>query len=338
MQNKTHSLLWIIASTVAFIASLGAIYAALVFLLFRKLLRSHRETGERNMESVARAAVAPITDADVPAVADFLHSHLNSRVAVPTWIAAMSPPWRLAGPNHGFMLLDGSRVVGAHLAFYSERTIAGRTERFCNLAGWSVLPAYRLHSVRLLNALLAQDGYHFTDLSPTGGVISLNARLRFRSLDTSGALIPHLPWPTLPRKTKISADPGVIESSLTELDLKLYRDHLQAVAARHLVIVRGSDSCYVMYREIRAGTLPVFATILYVSNPALFCRTTRPFARYLLIHRRLLATLAELRTVRYRPRGSLMLPSPLPPKMYRSSSLEPEQVDDLYSELACMPW
>ena len=282
--------------------------------------------------------LAPITDADVAAVADFLHANLNNRVPPPTWVYAMSAPWKAEGPNHGFMLRDGQRVVGVYLAFYSERTVAGRAERFCNLASWCVLPDFRAHSMRLLKALLAQDGYHFTDLSPTGNVIPLNARLKFRFLDTSAALMPNLPWPTLPRRTKISADPDVIASTLAGAELELYRDHAQAAAARHLVLIRGGDSCYVMFREVRAGTLPVFATILHVSNPELFRRAAGPLTRYLLVRHRLLATLAELRTVRYRPRLSLMLSSPLPPKMYRSASLEPAQVDDLYSELACIPW
>ena len=282
--------------------------------------------------------LAPITDTGAPAVAAFLHAHLNDRVPLPTWVAAMSAPWRAEAPNHGFMLRDGRRIVGAQLAFYSERTIAGRTERFCNLAGLCVLPAFRTHSVRLLTALLAQEGYHFTDLSPTGNVIPLNARLKFRFLDTSAAFMPNLPWPTVPNRTRISADPDVIASTLTGAELELYRDHAQAAAARHLVLSRGGDSCYVMFREVRAGVLPVFATILYVSNPELFRRAAGRLARYLLVHHRLLATLAELRTVGYRPRLSFMLRAPLPPKMYRSATLDPGQVDDLYSELACVPW
>jgi hypothetical protein len=282
--------------------------------------------------------VEPITGADVPAVAEFLHAHLNSRVPRSIWSIGMSVPWRVDAPNHGFMLRDGQRIVGVHLAFYSERTITGRTERFCNLAGFCVLPEFRIHSARLLDALLRQGGYHFTDLSPTGNVIRLNVRLKFRFLDTSAAFMPHLPWPTVPRRTKISANPDVIANTLTGAELELYRDHAKAIAARHLVLIRGNDSCYVMFREVRAGTLPVFAMILHVSNPELFRRTAGPFTRYLLIRHRLLATLAELRTVRYRPRLSLLLSSQLPPKMFRSASLEPSQVDDLYSELVCMPW
>ena len=109
------------------------------------------------------------------------------------------------------MLLDGDAVVGAHLAFYSERTIAGRRERFCNLGAWCVLPDYRFHALRLLKALLAQDGYHFTDLSPSGNVVGLNTRLGFRFLDTTTAVVPNLPWPSRPGRDTISADPALIE-------------------------------------------------------------------------------------------------------------------------------
>jgi hypothetical protein len=281
--------------------------------------------------------LAPITGLNVTAAADFLHANLNSRVSPSVWTHAMAVPWKVEAPNCGFMLRDGDRVVGVHLAFYSERVLAGQAERFCNLGAWCVLPEFRLHSLRLLRALLAQDGYHFTDLSPSGTVVPINTRLAFQSLDTSTALVPNLPWPTLGRRTRISADPDVIESVLTGADAELYRDHAHAAAARHLVLIRGNDSCYVMFRNVSRKNLPVFAAILYVSNPGLFQRAILPLARHLLIHHHVLATLAELRIVGYRPRPSLMLPSPRP-KMYRSPRLEPEQIDDLYSELVCVPW
>lgn len=281
--------------------------------------------------------LAPVTNADAAAVADFLHANLNARVPASAWRRAMSVPWKVEAPNHGFMLRDGERIVGAHLAFYSERPVAGRMERFCNLGAWCVLPDFRFHSVRLLKALLAQDGYHFTDLSPSGNVVPLNARLNFQPLDTSTALVPNLPWPWLPWRTRISADPNVIESTLAGAELELYRDHMHAAAARHLVLIRGHESCYVMFRKVRRKDLPIFAAVLYVSNPGLFHRAAAPFTRHLLLRHGTLATLAELRIVGKQPRLSRMLRSPRP-KMYRSSGLAATQIDDLYSELVCLPW
>jgi hypothetical protein len=303
--------------------------------------------------------ISPIADVDLDAAASFLHRNLNNRLSVPEWRSAMSASWKADAPNYGFMLRDGQQVVGVYLAFYSERTVAGRTERFCNLASWAVHKDFRIHSVRLLKALLAQDGYHFTDLAPTGNVISLDARMKFRFLDTSAVVIPNLPWPTVPRRTRISAAPEVIESVLTGAELELYRDHAQAAAACHLVLTRGGDSCYVMFRRRWWRSLPFFAAILHVSNPELFRRAAGPLARYLLVHHRALVTVAELRTVGRRPRLSFRLPQPealpgkdasrlsrtyarkyygtIPPKMFRSATLEPGQVDDLYSELVCVP-
>jgi hypothetical protein len=280
------------------------------------------------------AELAAITDADVAAVASFLHANLNP--AVP-WARAMTAPWKADGPNHGFMLRDGPTVTGAYLAFYSERFVGGRMERFCNLAAWCVKPEYRVHSVRLLTALLAQDGYHFTDLSPSGSVVPLNTRLKFRQLDTSTALVPNLPAAAAPSRTRVSEDPDVIEARLAGPELDIYRDHAQAAAARHLVLIRGQACCYVMFRKVRRKGLPLFAAILHVSDSEVFCRSTAALSRHLLLRHGVLATLAELRIVGRRPRPSVMLPAPRP-KMYRSPSLAPGQIDDLYSELACVPW
>ena len=277
--------------------------------------------------------VTPITDADVPAVAAFLHSNLNDRVPWDRVIASAS--WKVEAPNHGFMLRDGQRVVGTQLAFYSERLIAGRAERFCNISSWCVLPEYRFHSLRVHKAVLAQDGYHVTSFTPSKNVVPIHVRFKFRSLDTSAVLIPNLPWPSRPGQTKISADPDVIESTLAGTELELYRDHAQALAAHHVVLIQDQASCYVMYREMRQKGIR-FAAILHVGNPELFRRAVIPLTRHLLIRHRLLAIRAELRFIRHQPPLSLKRTSW--PKMYRSDSLEPDQIDDLYSELVCVPY
>lgn len=281
--------------------------------------------------------VSPITDSDLRRVAEFIHTHHNRRLSADAWARSLVVPWQIDAPNRGFMLVDDDAIVGVYLAFYSQRMINGRLERFCNLGTWKVLPDYRMHSLRLLKALLAQDGYHFTDLTPIRGVQRVNSRFKFRSLDTTVALMPNLPWPARPGRDVISSDPELIERTLTGPDLELYRDHAAAKAARHLVLIRGDDWCYVMLRKVRRRNLPLFALILHVSNPPLFQAMARPLARHLLLHHRALATLAELRVVTHRPHPSLVRKRGSP-KMYRSSDLQPSRVDYLYSELTCVPF
>ena len=279
----------------------------------------------------------PIAGADARAAADFLHSHLNTRVSVAAWERAADVPWSVDRPNNGFMLVDDGSVVGVQLAFYSERTIDGRAERFCNLGAWCVLPDYRFHGLKLVKAVLAQEGYTFTDFSPSGSVPALNARLGFQAIDTSAWLVPNLPWPSTPRAGSIISDPAAIARTLDGHDLELYRDHAAAGAARHVVLKRGEERCYVVFRKDRRKDLSLFASLLHVSNPELLRRMARPLARHLLLRHGAPATFAEERIVKFRPAGSLVLRSPRQ-KMFRSPRLGPAQIDYLYSELVCVAW
>ena len=287
--------------------------------------------------SAPAITVAPIAADDMPRVAAFLHAHMPARVPVERWIGAVDVPWNVEAPNAGFMLLDGDAVVGAHLAFYSERIIDGRVERFCNLGAWCVLPEHGFHGMRLLKALLGQSGYHFVDLSPSGNVVRINTRLGFRHLDASTRLIPHLPWPTW--RGDVITDPARIEQVLSGQDLQIFRDHAQTHGARHLVLKDGDDVSYVVFRIERWKRLPRrFVSILHASNPRVFRRLTRRLSRHLLLHHGTLGTLAEDRIVKLAPpRPSFRIPAPRP-RMYRSETLQPGDIDYLYSELTCLAW
>jgi hypothetical protein len=282
--------------------------------------------------------VAPVTTADTPAVARFLHEHLNNRVPADAWERAIQVPWKVSAPNHGFLLRDEhGEVVGAYLAYYSERTIDGKVRRFCDLGAWCVLPQHRFHSLKLLKALTAQEGYEFKDLSPSGNVVPVNTRLGFESLDTATAVAPNLPWPAWPGGGRVSADPAALENTLAGEDLQVYRDHAGAAAARHVVLTRGDRYCYVVFRTDRRKNLPFFASILYVSDPELFHTMRRRFQSHLLTRHGALAMLAELRVVGRRPSPSRMLANPRR-KMFRSADLKARDIDYLYSELTCLSW
>jgi hypothetical protein len=276
--------------------------------------------------------VSPITADDTADVAEFLHIHHNNRVL---WRNAFaSVPWSAHAPNHGFMLHDNGRVVGTLLALYSERLIDDRTERFCNLGSWCVLPDYRSRSLALLHALLAQDDYHFTVLSPNEDSQEILAWLKFRPLNPSAVIVPHLPLPFRGRRAEIVTDPCRIDTLLHGTDLTLYRDHSRAGATHQLVIVRGDKACHVMYRVSRHPSGARTAVLQRVNDPALFRQALIPLTRHLLLRHGLVATVADLTMIGEKP--VLAFTSQRRPRMYRSATLAPDQIDELYSELVCV--
>ena len=282
-------------------------------------------------------ALHPILRADFQAVGLFLHQNLNSRIPAHRWVAMMSPSWQFDGPNHGFMLRDGEGIVGVQLAFYSARDRQTGPVQFCNIAAFCVLPDYRVHSLRLLRAVLAQPGYCFTDLSPSGNVQSLNLRLGFRKLDTTTALIPNIASVLPTGGMRLVTGRASIAGRLAGSDLRIFRDHYSADAAEHVMLVEGDRYCYVIFRRDRRKNLPLFATLLHVSDPALFRKGRGQLFRHLLLQHGILFTLMELRLVGDRPLLSRLLPGHRP-KMFRSADLGPEAIDYLYSELTCVSW
>jgi hypothetical protein len=273
---------------------------------------------------------------DLAEVGAFLNRNLNPRSSPEEWARSILPPWVVDSPNHGYRLVRGEELVGVHLAFYSERVIDGVPERFCNLGAWCVLEPYRSQGVRMLRALLAQPGYSFTDLSPSGAVVPLNRRLRFTSLDTDTVMIPArlLPWP---RRTRIIDDTAEIAARLTGPDKVIFEDHRRAAAARHLVLRRGDRDCYVVFRHDRRKGVAAFASILHVGDRDVFAASLSELSRYLLVHHRVLCVLAEIRVIGLRPSGAVRLKTPRP-KMFRSQRLGADAIDDLYSELTCVAW
>jgi hypothetical protein len=280
--------------------------------------------------------IMPITDADVQAVAEFLERGMSSGVSAAGWRRAMTPPWHVEQPNHGYFLIANGHVVGAYLAFYSERVIEGQPQRICNLGAWSVADEYRASGLRLLRSLLRQPGYTFTDLSPSGNVVPLNIRFGFIALDTTTAVVPNLPWPVRSRGVRVVDAPDEIDGLLSGRDLTIYRDHAATAAAHHVILVDGERSCYVVFRRDRRKRLPLFASILHVGDPELFRSCAPLLYRHLLLRHAIPATRGELRIVGHRPTRGLIVSGR--PRMYLSEDLGPDQIDYLYSELTCVAW
>ena len=279
--------------------------------------------------------VQPIRPEDLGRVGEYLHRSLNDRLSPSDWAAALTPPWTVDSPNHGFMLLAGEEVVGVNAAIYSSRVVGGVRREFCNVAALCVDEAERPHAVRLIRSILRQPGYHFTDLSPSGNVVELDRRLGFQPLDTATALVLNLP--RLDRRFGLLTRPADIAARLQGVDAAVYSDHRAAAAARHLVVTRGDEHCYVMFRKDRRRGLPLFATLLHVSNHELFASALGVVTSHLLRRHGAVCTLVDRRVATVSTPLSRMLGTPRP-KMFKSDVLSAGDIDDLYSELTCVPW
>ena len=279
----------------------------------------------------------PITSEDAIAVSDFLHKNLNTHVSTAAWMQLILPPWKHVGPNHGFQLVtDEGAVVGVYAAIYSQRDVGGITVDVCNLGAFCVLEGFRVHSLRLIRALLKQPGFVFTDLSPSGNVVALNERLGFRHVDTSTRLVVNLPH--IPRRGLwLTSDPVTLDRVLVGRDALVFRDHRDAGAVEHLLVEQDGEYGYLMFRRDRRKGLRLFATPLFVGGAPACVESAWGAIRFHLLKRGLIFTLAEHRVLGFSQGIGIEMTNPRP-KMFRGDGMHADDVDYLHSELTLIAW
>jgi hypothetical protein len=276
---------------------------------------------------MARPTIEPVTTANLPEFADFLHRHLNPGMSPQQWQQALQPQWPGgAQGNHGFVLLDGGQVVGGIGALYAERQTAGQTARFCNITSWCVLDSHRQHSMRLAMAVVGQPGFHFTDFSPTQIVGGTLRFLKFQPLDDAQLVMPNLPSLGAGKVVHRSRD---IESVLSADLLQCWRDHSAFPWLKHVVVGRPGAWCHVIYKRRVFKHLPC-ASVVHVSDGTLFSQHWPALSRHLL-SRGLLSTQVEKRLVGTPPRLHAVRTG-FNQKLFRSDTLLPQHIDSLYSE------
>jgi hypothetical protein len=245
--------------------------------------------------------------------------------------------WQRDETHCGLILVDGDRTVGFLGMIFSRRLINDKVEKFCNLTSWYVHKDYRSRAISMILPLHGMKDYTITDLTPAKTVYKIQNKLGFKDLDGAGRLL--LPFGRRLFQPEFSAanlshDSAAIEKKLEGQNLKIFNDH-QKYPCFHFLLTGQDRYCYIIYTKLRRKRIP-YAHLHYISDPDLFALAYRDIRNSILSHAKAYFLLIDSRLVKNRKLPvSICLPYRAP-KQYMSSTLKPEQIDNLYSELVML--
>ncbi|GAA1999664.1 hypothetical protein GCM10009739_07020 [Microbacterium ulmi] len=268
-----------------------------------------------------------MTVSDIDAIAEYLVATGDSLRSPQQWKDALRWASDSSPPNLGFQLRrDDGIVAGVFLATYGD-TRDGHT--VCHLGSWHVQEPYRLQSLLLFRALLAQDVDVFTDYSPFPQVRPINRRFGFDDMDTRALSIWNLRPPALRRGVRIITDPERIAATLRGRDARVFRDHQGIPGIAQLVVVDGAKTSHIVHRA-SPGRLSR-ARLLHVSDIPVFRASLSRVLWHVLLRHRSLFTVAELRTIGGPVPWARAAPSV--PRQFKSAHVPESELDELYSPL-----
>jgi hypothetical protein len=276
----------------------------------------------------------PIRDEDLPEFCRFLTENLCAERTPEEWARAFRQDWYPDKPNNGFLVRHEGRIVGGIGAIYSARPVRGKVERFCNITSWCVLDEFRTQSGRLAMAVVSQPGFHFTDLTPTDVVSKTLQFFKFRPMDERHVVWPNPPRPFAPGGVRVIADADRIEAALGPDDARAFRDHRHLPWLRHLAVGKPGAWCYVVWRSTRLKNVRG-AMVLAFSDGESFLRCRWAVGSHLLLRHGLPYTRVEARLLPRVPKPSIELAG-YRNKVFRSETLGPADMSNLYSELVAL--
>lgn len=276
-------------------------------------------------------AVTPVFPADYGEVAGLLRG-LEPGGRPRDWRRIFDYGWRRPDEPVGYVVREGDGVAGFIGMILSEITVDGRPERFCNITSWITRDDASGAGALLLLQIRNLRGATITSLSSNAQAARVLGRLGFRVLETAQVILAPTVRIAIPRanRPRVLGDPTEIRPLLGEADARILDDH--APYTRHLLAVDDGASCYAVY-TVRPRKGMRTARFHYVSDRYAFGRAWPSIHRWLLAHHGVAFGEMDARliagvTVPGSVRKELRLP-----RLYRSETLRPDQIPELYSEI-----
>ena len=270
----------------------------------------------------------PARPEDFDAVYPLLRQLNDTRITRAVWQRLFDPLWRGSDYSPGYVLEDGSAMVGFIGTLFSERLVNGQRHRFCNLTSWVVEPEYRSQSVMMLLPILRDKSATLSSLTSSEEAYAIYRKLGFKDLDTQARVIYRLPGVRSSAYQIVRAE--ACEALLDAGQASYFADHRQ-LDIEHCLVRGAGGQCYLMI-ECKRGR----AHIHHISDVAWFRAHVSRFRHALL------ATLG-MKTLQVDERflaGMRILGSRAKvfdqPKQFRSRALDVMDIDALYSELVVL--
>lgn len=241
------------------------------------------------------------------------------------------------GEGHcGYAMLDNDTCVGMMGMVFSRRRIHCDVKKFCNLHTWWVREDYRGRSLALLRPLLRLDGYTITHFTPCERIDAITKKLGYKRMDKRVKILLPLGHRRAPGvgQCEILEDEAAIQDVLSEDDRRILNDH-RPYGCRNLVVRDGDEYCYILFARVVRHWMP-YCHYHYISNKDLFLKHERKIRAFVLDSQDARFAAIDSRFVKgiNFPRS---FHSRVPAHgLYKSTDVEPEQIDYLYSDVSLL--
>ena len=276
--------------------------------------------------------IRPARQEDVGAICEMLHTKMNRKFSLERWRRLFTYAWLADKPDLGRVVDDNGRIVGFLAALYADREIDGRTERVISTSSWYLDKSARGLGLgaEIMRDLASNDGTSTTQLTLSKLAVPVTESLDFKILDDRRYEWRRHGAP----KTQIEVldNPEDIAPLITAAERRMIADH-RPYAVTPMHFRAGGTHCLAFFSIKRKYADITYFDLLHTSDTPFLAQHAQALADTILPEPQAVLAI-ESRFLHGQPVAPGAQEVRLPVAHYfRSSRLEPHQIDLLYSEL-----
>jgi len=274
--------------------------------------------------------IRPATMADIEPVCSLLHEHMDARFSPDRWRRLMTYRWLDDKPDFGRVAIVDGRLVGFVGMVYSDRVLEGRRHRIVNICAWCLNKAHRKagFGFELMRSAIADDAMSYTILTSSSRSVSLLDAIGYRILDDDRRI-----WIARgdPTGLEIEEDPSRILRRVDSVARDMLRDH-DELPIRPVLLADRTGSCLAVFSVAKKRDDVTYYDVLHLTNPLFLAARAQAIADALLPRDRKAVLAVDTRLLQGHANDGTA-ERLLVPRYYKSSTLQPGQIDNMYSEL-----
>lgn len=238
--------------------------------------------------------------------------------------------WQREEEHVGHVLVNSGEIVGFVGCFFVQRFINGKMCKFANLTTWKVKEENRSESIFLLMQFLKNKEYTVTGRTASREIFAIQQKLGFRCLEEKAFLAPTWPFASYAGSEVVPSDE--VDKILPDDELRILRDQAP-YPCESLVVRNKGRHLFIIFSLPKKRHCPV-AFLHYRNDPQLFLELLPVIRREVALRFRIPLLWIESRFVcGGRVPFSWLRTSPYV-HLYKTAHLQPEDIDNLYTELS----
>jgi len=269
---------------------------------------------------------------DIEGICSLLHEKMNSRIPVERWRQLMSYEWFAQIPDFGRVVESEGRILGFCGMVYADRTVGidERIERIVSMSSWYLDKSVRGTGLgkAMLESAIQDPTLTYATLTNSRKPLGIVEALGFRVLENKRCL-----W----RKETSSVtsinliqDAAFIKPLVKPFQRKMIED-MSKLPVVPMLLQLSNQQTLLFFSIKRKKNDVLWFDLMHASDPTLFTRSAQALANVLLPNEP--SVLAADGRLVHQPTAEAECEALPVSRYFISQSVEPFELDNLYSEL-----